>query len=526
MERVRLASPEPFVSAGVLPSSEAGSRAGSSVRDARLARTAVLIVFGVGSLCRIVQFAWNPSLWHDEALVTMNLRERSYTQLLKPLAYEQAAPPLFLWAEKALLQTFGFSEYTLRIVSLLCGLAALGLFAWLALRMFPPNLALCAVALFALCDKLIWHSAEVKQYSCDVFAAVLLLALAVGDRRASALRRFIPLSFAGTVLVWLSFPSVFVFAALSIAVLCQRGAGTARHSASVAGSARPTWFVYVLGNLLVCASFIALYKLTVRGHAVYLDEYWQEHFLDWHRWWAGPIWATKEIYSLCDHPYRSFGWLVLPLAVSGFIHLIRTGRGMLAWAFTGPMLFCLLAACLHKYPFTGERITIFLVPGLFLLVVFGMEWLSEHWRWWALAPAPLLAAGIGLAGYHLVVPHARSGMRPIVRYLRSHRQPGDALYLVGEGAVPNHPSAKGRNLELLCYWPDADRTGPVHRTLPDVRAIPERRFWIVFAALPQHGTKLLDPLLREARSVATEVDHNVVPGGGAFLFENPSLPPQ
>jgi len=473
-------------------------------------RTVVLAIVAVGVICRLVQFLHNPSLWHDEALVTLNVMHRSYGQLARPLDYEQAAPPAFLWAERALLRTFGFSEYTLRAVSLVCGIGTLVLAARLGWRLLPPPVAACVTTLFALCDKLIWHSAEVKQYSCDAFAALLLFSVAVGlGRPASAAARFGLLCCVAAAMVWCSFPAVFVFAALSITFLPQ-----------VMRERRTGVVLYLLGNFLVCGSFAALYWLSVRGHAGYLDEYWAEHFVPWSRPWAAPVWLVREIYHLCDHPYRSFGWLVLPVAVLGAVHLVRTGRARLLWAFAGPMFFCLLAAALHKYPFTGDRITIFLVPGLLLLFGFGIEWFAEtHWRWWAVVPLPMVVAGTCLAGYHLVVPHSRSAIRPVVQYLRAHRQPGDAIYLVGEGGTPDKPSVNGRNLELLCYWPDADRDGPVHRTLPDVRAMPERRFWIVFAALPEHGTRLMDPLLREARKTGAQIDQKVVRGGGAFLFD-------
>src|SRR5437588_6568692 len=128
----------------------------------RLYLRLVLVIVAVGIVCRVAQYLANPSLWHDEALVTLNVMDRSYAQLLRPLDYEQAAPPLFLWAEKALLNTFGFSEYALRLVSLVAGVGSLSLFVLLSWRLLSPALSPWVVAWFALCEKFIWHSAEVK----------------------------------------------------------------------------------------------------------------------------------------------------------------------------------------------------------------------------------------------------------------------------------------------------------------------------------------------------------------------------
>lgn len=468
----------------------------------------------LGITFRAVQYAWKTSLWHDEALVTLNVMHRSYGQLLRPLDYEQAAPPLFLWAEKWMLTHFGFGEYQLRLISLLCGVLSVPLFALLVWRLFPAPIALSAAALFAFCDKLIWHSAEVKQYGPDVFAGVVLLFLAIGWRRpVSFIARTFLISLVAAVLVWFSFPAVFVFGGVSLVLLAR----LARRGPPWSGAEIASWLA---GNMLVAGSFVLLYALTVRGHAGYLDDYWREHFADWHRSWFVPVWIIQEIYRLCDHPYRSFGWLVLPAGVLGSVFLYRTRRSNVLWACLGPVALCLIAALAQKYPFTGERITIFLAPALFILIGAAAEALRATpavRRLWPLLPLPMIGYGLVLASIHLFQPQARSAIRPVVAYVRAHRQPGEAMCLVGEGSSENAHWVSGRNLELLCYWPDVPE--PVYRKMRDLGEIHERRFWIVYAALPKHGSRYLTGLLRDARSIATETDHHEIPGGGAVLFE-------
>lgn len=485
-------------------------------RDARfrLYRSLLLAVVLLGITVRAVQFAWKTSLWHDEALVTLNVMHRSYGQLLRPLDYEQAAPPAFLWAEKWMLTHFGFGEYQLRLVSLLCGAFSVPLFALLAWRLFPAPVALCAAALFAFCDKLIWHSAEVKQYGPDVFAAVVLMFLVIGWRRpVSFVGRTLLVCLVAAVLVWFSFPAVFVFGGASLVLLAR----LVRRGPPWSGAEVASW---VAGNGLVLGSFCLLYLLTVRGHSDYLDNYWREHFADWHRPLFVPVWILQEVYRLCDHPYRSFGWLVLPAAVLGCVFLYRTRRANVLVACMAPVALCLVAALAQKYPFTGERITIFLAPALFILVGAATEALYVTpgvRRFWALLPLPMIVYGLVFASIHLVRPQARSAIRPVVAYLRAHRQPGEAICLVGEGTSENARWVSGRNLELLCYWPDVPQ--PVYRKLNDLGDVREDRFWIVYAALPRHGSRYMAGLLDEARSQNTEIDHYDIPGGGAFLFQ-------
>ena len=494
-------------------------------RDVRLrvCRGLLLAVVLAGIAVRIVQYAWRTSLWHDEALVTLNVTHRTYDQLLRPLDYKQAAPPLFLWGLRWIYLHLGFGEYQLRVISLLCGMGSVVLFSWLAWRLFPAPVAVCVAGMFAFSDKLIWHSAEEKQYSGDVFAAVVLLFMALALRwPIRPLGRLALLAGFGALLLWFSFPSVFVFGAISLALLPE----IIRHSKTPGRShLRASLLEFVLLNAMVLCSFALMYWLTIRGHDSYLDQYWHEHFAPWSSLWLVPWWVMKETFSLCDHAYRSFGWLVLPGAFFGAIYLYRDARATLLWAYAGPVALCLLAAMAHQYPFTGERITVFLVPGLFLACGAALEALRTPRavpRWWWVAAVPMIAAGSWIAVRHLAHPHSRSSIRPISQYVKARRRAGEAICLVGEGTSPDAHFTSGLNLELLCYWPDVGSPlygAPGSPRLTDIGQVREKRFWIVYAALPEHGHRYMQKLLDEARAAAILVEDKDIPGGGAFLFE-------
>src|SRR5512135_269137 len=72
-----------------------------------------------GVLFRVIPYAERPSLSLDEARVALNIAGRSFMGLLRPLDYDQAAPPLFLWAEKIAVLLGGPNEYALRALPLL-----------------------------------------------------------------------------------------------------------------------------------------------------------------------------------------------------------------------------------------------------------------------------------------------------------------------------------------------------------------------------------------------------------------------
>ena len=86
-------------------------------------------IVGFGITLRIVQYFHNRSLWLDEAMLGLNIINRSFAQLLMPLDYNQVCAPIgFLLTEKLFVELFGPSEYALRLFPFLCGLISLFLF--------------------------------------------------------------------------------------------------------------------------------------------------------------------------------------------------------------------------------------------------------------------------------------------------------------------------------------------------------------------------------------------------------------
>src|ERR1041384_1985628 len=93
----------------------------SSYKD-RLFQIAVIIIILFGIILRASKYlpAW--SMRGDELAVTLNLINRSATELAtKPLDYEQAAPFGFLLLTKVLMTIFGKSAYVLRLTSFIAG---------------------------------------------------------------------------------------------------------------------------------------------------------------------------------------------------------------------------------------------------------------------------------------------------------------------------------------------------------------------------------------------------------------------
>src|SRR6476646_10820421 len=88
---------------------------GGALRTRNVRRHGLLvlaIVVAAGAVCRVAQYGADRSFWVDEAALLLNVRSHTFGQLFGALDYEQAAPPLFMAAERGLLRTFGPSEYS------------------------------------------------------------------------------------------------------------------------------------------------------------------------------------------------------------------------------------------------------------------------------------------------------------------------------------------------------------------------------------------------------------------------------
>jgi uncharacterized membrane protein len=115
------------------------------------------------------------SLWLDEAMLALNIVNRSFFELFKPLDYDQGAPIGFLMAEKVFNVLFGRNENALRLFPLILGLLSLWLF-YLVLKHFVhgTNLVI-ALALFAFNPHINYSSSDVKQYTLVLFVIITLL---------------------------------------------------------------------------------------------------------------------------------------------------------------------------------------------------------------------------------------------------------------------------------------------------------------------------------------------------------------
>jgi hypothetical protein len=113
------------------------------------AKVGATVAMIVGAGLRLFLYWQRPSLWNDEVYVALNVITRHFGELLQRLEFEQSAPVGFLWLEHVSATLFGASEYSLRAMPLVCGLASLPLSWYAAGKFVIENGALLVTAAVA-----------------------------------------------------------------------------------------------------------------------------------------------------------------------------------------------------------------------------------------------------------------------------------------------------------------------------------------------------------------------------------------
>lgn len=367
----------------------------------------------LGVALRVVRYATNQPLWGDEAYLAASLIDRDLLGLLRPLEYHQVAPLLFLWVELAIVRVLGFAEWTLRLFPVLCGVAAVLLFAHLARRTLDRVPALLAVAIFAVAFYPVRHATEVKPYATDLLAALVLILPAVAwwQDRASARPLWLLAALTPLVLGF-SYPAVFVAGGIALAL----GPMVAR-----AGDRR-AWAAYLGFGLALTGSFLILHVIVIQGQTAAagagMARYWAEAF---------PPPATRPGALLAwlveAHTSRAFAYplgeanggsaFTTMLVLVGALVLWRRGRRGLLAILVAPLALGLVAAARGDYPYGGSARTMqYIAPMICLLAGLGAARLiglarcdRRRSRLMLLSTATLAAIGLAAIGLDVARPY-------------------------------------------------------------------------------------------------------------------------
>jgi hypothetical protein len=332
---------------------------------------ALLSLVCLGVLLRFGFLWFRGTLWLDEVLVALNMRESPSFLLKGDLFYMQRAPIGWLMLEKAFFRIVRHSDTGLRLPSLLAGSAALVIFADAARRVLKPFAALTVVSIMAFAPFPVYYSTELKHYSFELIAACIacnLLARSVYYQNWTRLALLFNVS--------MSVAALFGVAYSVVAALV---------APAMAGGAKD-WKSFVRRLLcLVPWSAFALAEFawmsTRYGPEVdhFFREFWSVGF--WPVLPLGPetlLWPTRWfaglLQDIAGHLFPAVigGLCILPGCVGILAKQNRVGLAML-----GAVSLSLLISALGYYPPIG-RLALILHPCLLLVIGMGFSDLQDR----------------------------------------------------------------------------------------------------------------------------------------------------
>ncbi len=334
----------------------------SSSRGRTIGRwTTAALVFGITT--RSWMFLRDPPVWHDEAAMLVNVLEKGFAQLLGPLEYAEAAPPLFSWAERAMARFVGTGPFALRLIPFLASIAALLLVLPLTRQLRDSWTALIAVGLAAASSALTLFSVEAKPYAIDIFVATALPCAYFATAAWPLSRRLSLLSAAAPACIWLSYPGVFVVAAMLTAFALD--CWTVRTT--------PAWTWWTTAAMVAGGAVLLLVIGPVRAQRTLdLESNWIRGFPNYSAPGSIPAWAVRQTIGIVDYCFRPIGGILLLPALVGVGAMWTRARATVVITLGGPIVLAFGAALVHAYPYAGSRVMAFALPGLAIFVAEGI----------------------------------------------------------------------------------------------------------------------------------------------------------
>ncbi len=424
---------------------------------------------GLGLALRLYHYARGRAVWHDEAALVLNALDKGFLELLGPLRFSEAAPPLFLWLTRAASLALGDGPLALRLLPFLASCASLLLLASSARRLLPERAVPWAVLLFAVSEQLLWHASEAKPYAMDVLCATALIALYARVRPEAVGRWCLLFAALAPLMIWTSYPACFLLGGLVLALL----PAVWRQRSIEAG------LCFGLLGVSISGAFLALLLGPIHAqHDPVIHECWQNSFPDWSRPWSVPGWAFLSTLGACRYCCKPVGEAFAFLAALGAVGLWRGGRRGWTVLLLGPSALALLAACLHRYPYTGARVMVFAAPAVVLLTAAGADrafaWLATRRRAACAVLAALLLWPMAHALRTAVFVWPETDSAGAADYVQGRRQPGEPV--------------RGNNWSHEYYF---RHLGPEFALQGEGPVPAGDRMWVVFASEGHdHGQRL------------------------------------
>lgn len=485
------------------------------------------IIIGVGIALRFYQYIFAKSLWLDESFLALNINNKSYLELLKPLDYNQVAPFGFLVIEKIFVQLLGNNEYSLRLFPFICGIISLFLFFNIAKHLLGKEAFLIALTLFSLSGYLICYSAEVKQYSIDVTTILFLYAITVYfQSQRLKINHIASFGIIGATIIWFSHPSAFVLASIGICL-------------SLFSLKRKEWIRIVQLSIVFTIwllSFAIFYLITFHndtstGNIETMQHAWAGGFTPFPPTSLSDIrWFISTFFNIFKNPTGlHFAGIATLTFIIGCTSMFSKNK---QWFFLllSPVVITLIVSGFHLYPISG-RLLLFIVPAVLLFIAEGAESIVNKTRHTfpiigiillcLLLSQPILKAGYNLMTQNIYRLRPAEDIKPVMNYLKKWKNKEDILYLYCSSQFAFKYYAKQFGFDDDEYAIGIFSRGTLGNYTKDLDKLRgNKRVWLVFSHVYKgEGIDEEKFFLYYLDSVGKRINHYKSDGAAIYLYD-------
>ena len=319
------------------------------------------LIFCIGIFLRAKAYLAGYSMWLDECSLALSIMHRGIFGFFAPLEHVQSAPPFFMMATKILTNIFGVNEASLRFIPFFASICSLPLFYIFSKKILSKKKSLLiALLFFAVNFRLVYYGVEFKQYSFDVFMALMaFLCFSALDLDKTGVRKIFLygiLSFTGFLF---SLPVIFITGAF---VLCNFSDFKNLNKQKVIKI-----FIFLLPFIILLPVYYIFFFYPSQYELMNIyGSLWYDGFLTLNLANIVHIIKINLVYFFNQENFTLFTAVLLIAGLALNIRNAKSSKDSMLLCFV--LLCAIVASCLHIYPIK-ERVALYLLPFLLVLIV-------------------------------------------------------------------------------------------------------------------------------------------------------------
>ncbi len=312
------------------------------------------LIICIGIFLRAELYIADIPFWFDEQLLGMLFYDKNIFGFFKSIDTAVKIPPLWGVLEFCFLEVFGYTFRVFRFIPFISSIISLFLF-YILLKDFSKSktAVLAGLLMFAVNSRLIYYSAEFRQYSSDVLNCLILLCLyKYISFKNIALLKSVIYSLISCIFVLISFPSVFIIPAVIFAKSIEEKYFNPK-------------VLWIFSGIILCC--IYLYLIDPECYK-YMYSYWggEREIAFWSLSFSSFLYIIEKFFSYI-FPLNNGTLFIKLLFLSGLILLFKENHKD-KFLFLFIFAISLFASLIRIYPFS-TRHSLYLIPAVIMMII-------------------------------------------------------------------------------------------------------------------------------------------------------------